>query len=319
MNIRRKLHNGLHLLRSRFTQNSAILLYHRVAEGTPDPFRLCVSPEHFATHMAAVRELGTPLSIGELVGKQRGGELPKGSISITFDDGCLDILEGALPVLEKFEIPATIYFVSGNLGEAFWWDRLAEIVYPPSRPPARIELHSGDRHLSVETDGIPPGQVFAKLYPYFLALSPAEREEELSALSTTGGCHPRPSPHRSMGSAEIERLSRHPLITIGAHTVHHPRLATLPAAEQLEEISSSIETLGMIAGKPVTTFSYPFGTRSRDYTRQTIQAVQESGLDHALAADLGVVTPRTNPFRLPRLWVHDVDGHAFRRMLRRWL
>jgi peptidoglycan/xylan/chitin deacetylase (PgdA/CDA1 family) len=319
MNIRRKLTNGLRYLHSRFTQNSAILLYHRVAEPIKDPAGLCVSPTHFEQHMAAIREIGVPIAIGDLVQRQREGQLERRSICVTFDDGCLDLLENALPILEKFEIPAAIYCVSGNFGQPFWWDVLIDKLAPPTTLPTRIELNSSSKAVSIETSAQTPRSLFETLYPFFLQLEPAQRQLQLSALGELTDRTAALQQPRMMSEDEVRELAAHPLITIGAHTVSHRRLAPLPTAEQKKEISGSIDHVATVVGTPVTTFSYPFGTRHRDYTSATISAVQAENLDHALAADLGVVTAKSNPFCLPRLWIHDTDGATFRRKLQRWL
>ena len=51
-------------------------------------------------------------------------------IAITFDDGYKDNLVYALPILEKFEIPATIYITTKFLSEntEMWWYELSEII-----------------------------------------------------------------------------------------------------------------------------------------------------------------------------------------------
>ena len=319
MNIRRKLTNGLRYLHSRFTANSAILLYHRVAEPVKDPAGLCVSPKHFEQHMAAVREFGTPIVIGELVRAQREGQLERGSICVTFDDGCLDLLENALPILEKFEIPAAIYCVSGNFGHPFWWDVLIDKLEAPAILPTRIELSSGGESIGIETNARSPQSLFETLYPFFFQLDPEERQQQLSALGELTNRTDALLQPRMMSEDEVRELAAHPLITIGAHTISHARLAPLPVAAQIEEIRGSIDYVAGVIGAPITTFSYPFGTRRRDYTAETIKAVQGENLDHALAANLGVVTAKSNPFSLPRLWVHDTDGPTFQRKLQRWL
>ena len=65
-------------------------------------------------------------AIDEFLARHRSGSLEENSIVVTFDDGYLDVLQNAVPILERYQIPATIFVVTGNLGEPFWWDRLAD-------------------------------------------------------------------------------------------------------------------------------------------------------------------------------------------------
>lgn len=315
----RKLRGGLRFFQSRFTQNSAILLYHRVAEKTRDPFNLCVTPAHFAAQMERLRRLGNPLSVGDFIHRHRDGTLTKHSLCLTFDDGYVDFLENALPVLEKFELPAVIYCVSGHLGDPFWWDRILTSLHDSEKLPGMLELQSGEDSLSLEVTTTGLDEAFQQLYSFFRQLPPESREALLRQLEAQTRPAQQAHQPRLMTAREIETLSAHPLITIGAHTASHSSLAGLPAEEQFREIDSSRKSLEKTTGTPVTTLSYPFGLRHRDYTRETTAAARKTGLDHALAADLGVVTPKSDPFSLPRLWIHDSDGPRFERKLKLWL
>jgi len=324
----RKAGVALRFARSRFTANSALLLYHRVAEDAWDPFRLCVSPVRFEEQLACLKETAEVLPIETFVRRQREGSLAAGSVALTFDDGYLDFAETALPLLEAFEIPAVLYCVSGGLGEPLWWDRLHDSLcscLDSEHPPERIDLASDAGQVSVVVRGLDPASAFDRLYPHFQSLPPAARSEQLEALGRTTGLDPggvgdAAAPSRRLLSAEeIARLAAHPLVTIGAHTVSHSSLAGLAPAAQFAEIDASMRTLREIAGQRIATFSYPYGLRGRDYTAETISAAARAGLDHALAADQDVVSTRSDPMALPRLWVHDRDGETFRKGLQNWL
>jgi peptidoglycan/xylan/chitin deacetylase (PgdA/CDA1 family) len=300
-------------------ENSAILLYHRVAPVGRDPFSLCVSPEHFGEQMNVARSIGTPVSIGNFTASHREGALQRNSIGVTFDDGYLDILENALPILERFEVPAVVYVVAGYLGRHPWWDCLIDTIYGPAKLPDRMELGPASRRLAVDTSRRTRREVFDRVYSYVLHSGAGERDGLVAAIGDLTGRPESGALPRLMSEGELRELSAHPLITIGAHTVTHSNLADLSPEAQGSEIEDSIERLSSTIGSPVTSFSYPFGMRSRDYTEASIAACKKAGLNHALAADPGVVNARSDPFSLPRLWVHDRGGKAFERTVRRWL
>ncbi|MDB5869878.1 MAG: polysaccharide deacetylase [Polaromonas sp.] len=108
-----------------------ILVYHQIAPAPPkgSPFRsLYVAPEAFARQMAWLRLLGyTGLSMSGLqpylLGEKRGKV-----VGITFDDGYLNNLTYALPVLIKNGFSSTCYAVSGLLGKTNVWDLGAGIA-----------------------------------------------------------------------------------------------------------------------------------------------------------------------------------------------
>ncbi len=102
-----------------------ILTYHQIATPppSPSPYRsLSVPLAHFESQMAWLHRLGyQALSMTELMPYLRGERTGR-VVGITFDDGYLNNLTHALPVLTRFGFTATVYAVSGLLGESNVWD-----------------------------------------------------------------------------------------------------------------------------------------------------------------------------------------------------
>ena len=127
--------------RSRRSETQAgvrILGYHRVA-AERDP--LAVTPDAFRRQMEAVltsevRVVGLDTALDLLA-----GPVHEPCLCVTFDDGYLDTLETAAPILRELGIPATVFLVSaivdGREGydwyrrgapPALTWDDVAELV-----------------------------------------------------------------------------------------------------------------------------------------------------------------------------------------------
>ena len=102
-----------------------ILTYHQVDAPPPRgvPYRsLVVSPAAFARQMGWLKALGyRGLSMSALEPYLRGEKSGK-VIGITLDDGYVNNLEHALPVLRHHGFSATCYVVSGQLGGSNVWD-----------------------------------------------------------------------------------------------------------------------------------------------------------------------------------------------------
>ena len=102
-----------------------ILMYHQIDAPPPrgTPLRgLVVSPRSFSWQMAMLRWLGFQgLSMRDLEpyldGRQQGKV-----VGITFDDGYLNNLQNALPILLKHGHTATCYAVSHLIGQTNRWD-----------------------------------------------------------------------------------------------------------------------------------------------------------------------------------------------------
>src|SRR5262245_38516522 len=108
----------------------AILMYHRVADLPYDPWGLAVSPRRFAAQIAFLKAERQPLPMDTFVEKLEDGTLSPHAVAVTFDDGYLDNLTHAKPVLDQADVPATVFLATGQLGQnrEFWWDELARLV-----------------------------------------------------------------------------------------------------------------------------------------------------------------------------------------------
>ncbi|MEM7603105.1 MAG: polysaccharide deacetylase family protein, partial [Verrucomicrobiota bacterium] len=317
MQLKRKIDTGLRWLGSRRDARGGILLYHRIDAADVDPFNLCVSPSHFEEQLAMIAETGLALPVHQFMEQKKRGQLKRGSISLTFDDGYLDVFTNALPLLKKYEIPATVFVTSGNLGEAFWWDRLASLIHGPNSLPDSLFIEPGQSSPFL-LESASRSNVYNLLYPILRSASPKRREVIFKTLASQIEVPSDNRPQRCATSSEVREASSHPLITIGAHTVTHSRLSTLSYEKQLEEISESIETLSDLTGQSIDLMSYPFGLRDRDFDSTTMRAAKEAGIRYAFAADLNEVTAQTNEFAIPRLWVHDRGVQNVRRTLQLW-
>ncbi|MFC5436326.1 polysaccharide deacetylase family protein [Rhodanobacter umsongensis] len=102
-----------------------ILMYHNIARAPRDlrVYRsLFVSPATFARQMWLLRLCGyTGLSMSAAMPYLRGERAGRIAV-ITLDDGYVDNLESALPVLQRYGFSATCYVVSGSVGQCNQWD-----------------------------------------------------------------------------------------------------------------------------------------------------------------------------------------------------
>ncbi len=100
-----------------------ILLYHSISEHTSPRFApWAVSPALFASHLRHLRENGyTPLSVSQLAHLIAGARLPERPVAITFDDGFADFYTDALPLLERYDCPATLYITTDYVGQTSRW------------------------------------------------------------------------------------------------------------------------------------------------------------------------------------------------------
>jgi peptidoglycan/xylan/chitin deacetylase (PgdA/CDA1 family) len=331
-------------VRGETAPRAAILLYHRVADLSSDPWGLAVTPRHFAEQLDALREYGRVVGLRQLAAAMVDGTLPNRSIAITFDDGYADNLHEAKPLLERHEMPATVFVTTGAIGSTceFWWDELDRALLQPRRLPDTLSLKiSGNRYqwalkeaadYDVNAhdhrhwrawDGSEPSTrhlLYRSIYQLLYPLPGEERrmaQDELLAWAGVASVPGRTS-HRALSCHELVDLAGGELVDVGAHTVTHSLLSAASDSAQRHEILQSKVRLEEILGRPVTGFAYPFGKQG-DYTGETVAIVRESGFAWACSNFAGTVSRGVDPFQLPRIYVGDWDGDEFIRQLSPWL
>ncbi|MFI6598198.1 polysaccharide deacetylase family protein [Nonomuraea sp. NPDC050536] len=97
-----------------------ILMYHSVSDRpNEDTKPHSVRPSDLAEQLAYLSENGfTPLTLGALVASVNKSALPPKPIVVTFDDGYADFHSAALPLLERYDFPATVFLTSGWVADA---------------------------------------------------------------------------------------------------------------------------------------------------------------------------------------------------------
>ena len=98
-----------------FGQPLPVLMYHHVS---PVPGLVTCSPENFREQMRWLAESGwNTLSNTQFEDAIETGNFPEKSVLITFDDGYLDNWVYAYPILKEFGLRATLFVVTGWLGD----------------------------------------------------------------------------------------------------------------------------------------------------------------------------------------------------------
>ena len=312
---------------------AVILLYHRIAVESADPYHLCVTPPRFEEHLQALRRIARPVRLADLAAAIRTRSLRDDVVCVTFDDAYADNLEVARPLLERHDIPATVFATTGRAGRdrEFWWDELERVFLEPRERPASLELEIGAaRHTwELGADAVyTPGDVeryaawylhdedsptarhaaFREAYALVRPLRAAERIRVLDRLRDWAGLDGAPvrAARRALQPDEIVELARGGLVDVGAHTVEHPALPSRAMAEQRDEVAGSKAQLEQWLGRPVTGFAYPYG----QYDATSVRAVREAGYLHACACGSHAAWRGSDPYLLPRIEVTEMNGDA---------
>lgn len=237
-----------------------ILNYHRVADiGFVDPETddWNVPPRTFERHIAALTEIAEIVRVEEIPGLlEHRAQSVKPMVCITFDDGYGNFFTQALPILQRYAVPATLFLVTDVVG----------------------------KDVPMPFDG------WSRKH---------------------GGTTPREM-WRPLTWEEVHSCLASGLISVGAHSHTHRNGLTCSPSDLREEAELSMVTLRNKCGnafKPI--FSYPYGSvRLGQVPPQYVDAVQRAGFEMGLTTDLGLVTPESNLYSLPRMEAHPLDGPA---------
>jgi peptidoglycan/xylan/chitin deacetylase (PgdA/CDA1 family)/glycosyltransferase involved in cell wall biosynthesis/SAM-dependent methyltransferase len=290
---------------------AAILAYHRIATLAPDSHALCTPPELFRAHMTYLRDNFLPMSLDDLVTAAAAGRIPEGAVAVTLDDGYLDALEVASPILVELGVPATFFVNTDRLGEEHerWWDILEQVFANSGSLPPSLTLTAGPRRMTMPTaTALQCADALVVLNRSAWPLDASAREHIVEQVLAWSGVATaaRPS-HRVVTATELCELAGRPGHGIGGHTTHHLALTTQPAETKRDEISGNRATLEQVLNRPVQLFSYPYGNFDAD----TIAAVRGAGYRAAVTVEAGLVTAGANRLILPRNEITSRDGERF--------
>lgn len=282
----------------------SILIYHQVL-AEPDPMRPSEpTAEVFDWQMRLLRDYFTPLSLDQALVHLNNSTLPANAVCVTFDDGYLNNLTVAQPILAKYGIPATVYIATGfSCGLNMWNDRLINLFSALNMQ--QLELDDEVVPLADFADRRRKAQQWLTKLKY---LPVAERLTKIEQFYQQNNATEQAQ--LMMNPQQIKHLARCG-VTIGAHTVNHPILKVLLPEQQQHEISHSKQQLESWLDKPVVHFAYPNGGFGRDFDETAIAIVQQAGFTSAVATDWGVSNSQSSLFKLQRFTPWDSSALKF--------
>ena len=117
----RLLRNGYNVLRHR---HARILAYHSIAEVPADPWT--ISPAQLDAHLQILHHQSFQVcSLDELVQRLENKQDVSKQVCLTFDDAFRDFKDTALPILEAWNVPATVFVPVSKVGQYSDWSQYA--------------------------------------------------------------------------------------------------------------------------------------------------------------------------------------------------
>lgn len=293
-----------------------ILIYHRVLE-KPDPYREGeVTAEEFDWHMREVAKNFQVIKLGDAVKNLKNGELPAGALCITFDDGYADNFTVALPILKKWNLPATFFISTSFLdGGCMWNDVVIDSVSNTREQNLDLSMHElGYYSLATPEQRM---MTISELIKKVKHLPYEARSAMIQAINEALNVKIRTD--IMMSTEQIRGLHEQDM-EIGAHTVTHPILTKLENQAALAEIETSKKILQDMLSSKIELFAYPNGKPIKDYNEQHVAMVKELGFEAAVSTAWGVSNRYSDLYQLPRFTPWDkTPGKFMLRLMRNYL
>jgi len=282
-----------------------------------DPFKLgmCTQKHDNRSQVQLLKQNFDIRTADDVITSCAGGNaLSKPTVSITFDDGYQDNLDNALPILQEFKVPATLFVATGSMEttQMFWWDRVIFAVHQAEADTldltdfniqgCNIPLPLSQHHKKQSLETL-LGGLWATNYPTCMR-AVQEIERQLSATVDRQWA-PRMNPEQlqAFHNAGME---------IGAHSISHHDMTLLEDTSLNRELVEPKAALEELLGESVSGFAYPAG-RLSDCVLET---TRKAGYKYAMSTVRGINQwPLSDQYVIERMVVGDNNLKDFKRCL----
>lgn len=279
-----------------------ILCYHRVGtEGVPLFSRL--GPNVFAAQMRFLKKYYRLVSLGQLCSELQEARPVKPTLAITFDDGYRDLYTHAYPVLQKYQIPATIYLIGRSMetGEAPWYDRIFAALSAADGPRLEVGLAT-PRRFALSSSAARAAAAW-EIVCHLRSIPDAERRVWCAEFERRVQVPEKELQDRMLNWEQVRVMQRGGVF-FGAHTMTHPSVSQLAPSAMEEELRMSKQILEDGLGSAVEDFAYPFGKPS-DCGAASEDCLLRCGYRSAVTTTAGANMVGANLMALRRLQIGD--------------
>ncbi|MAX80061.1 MAG: hypothetical protein CL843_07790 [Crocinitomicaceae bacterium] len=267
-----------------------IMLYHGVTKNAKlDINARFISTAQFEQQISYMQSNFHVVSLDEYF---KGATHPsKLTIAITFDDGYLNNLIEALPILEKYEVPATFFVTTIREAgyDVLWADVLDLYGYTGG---AELTFN-GECYIRKNNDFWSGNN---KLKNVLKATGWEEKQQFVDEILASNAFlnDPHYFPYfKLMDEQELQKLSASPYATLGSHGLYHNCLDHVSISACQKELEVSKNYLENITQKEVTSLAYPDGS----YTREIVDLAEKTGYTMQLSVEQ-LFAEDTSDFRI---------------------
>ena len=213
----------------------------------------------------------------------------KDSFLLTVDDGHISFLKNIFPIIEKHQVPISLFVSPLVCGEKknFWYQEMSDFDEKLSKKIISEILNISLKDIDdLRFKSILKSVEINVIYEYI------KRYQKVSGLSN--------KPFKNMDVNDLLEVNKSPLVTIGGHTMNHPILANESDNSSEYEISGSIHKLSDILNEEVKYFAYPNGIPELDYSSRETAFAKANGIKLSFSTKFRKVRRNSNLMEIPR-------------------
>lgn len=236
-----------------------------------------------------------PISINDLSSLNHSAR--KSYALVSFDDAYYDFYDSALPVLDKYKIPALQHVVSDSAqtGKTFWTQELNKIVeaYYASKKELFVPEYGNFRMNNIKD------VEQAALKIYLGLLHDKNRGSVMDDLSRNIDFEYGHT--RMLTWKELNEMSNY-RVSFGSHTHTHATLNDLPEDRLFEELSQSRKMIiDNIKGSDCLALAFPNG----QYNNSVVEAAKQCGYKYLFSTECMSIETVTLSDVLPRFSIYN--------------
>lgn len=287
-------------------KRNIILMYHGIDTAGNNPFNTRhTSLKFFEKQISFLTKNYTVVSLKDYFEQHHTAS---NLCAVTFDDGYLNNYTNAVPLLEKYNCPATLFITGLNEThlDILWADyvniagKLLHTVTIDGEIFSSVNgmLVSNDRKkniLEIAKHLNPELEYKFKIY------------EALDNALNFKAENLHVEYWKLMTDEQIKKVSKNNLFEIGSHGYYHNNLGNIKKENAFEEITKSKKYLENLIQKSITTLGYPDGS----YAKHTIDFASQLGFVHQTCSD-GYINPHDaqEKYLLDRNGIYNCDSAA---------
>jgi glycosyltransferase involved in cell wall biosynthesis/peptidoglycan/xylan/chitin deacetylase (PgdA/CDA1 family) len=251
----------------------SILMFHRVVQEMDMIFSpnrsMMMSVENFDSILNYIKNKMNPVKLSDVIRyNSKKLDLPPDSVALTFDDGYLDNYTNAYPLLQKYNIPATIFLTTSFISNPmnyFWWDDLEFYFTRIDKIHSDIKMNCNPVIQNIikkieKADGQGKVKYIKGLMNSLKRLGESERSSFMDRISDKISNMDKTV--LMLNWSQVKDMVSSQIVEYGSHTENHIYMDKSDPAVIETEIQQSQNIIEQEIQEPCILFAYPNGNKS---------------------------------------------------------